>query len=649
MPQKFTPFLTSLLASIFSASAALAQTPAPQPPSPAPQNTSAPPNSAPSPNSPAAPTIQARTNLVVVDVVVTDRSGKNVHGLGKSDFAITEKGKPQQIRTFDEHAAPAQPPVPEPMPDLPPGVFTNCTPAPQTSALNILLLDTLNTPLTDQAYVRQQILKYIRTAPPGNRIAIFGLTTHLIYLQGFTSDPNLLRIAIDKKSIRPSQILDNAATGRPTEQLSDTVGSIEASSHGALAGVTARLQQFEAETSSFQVQLRTRYTLEAMNVLARYLSGLPGRKNLIWFSGSFPLSVLPDGDLIDPFAAMADMSGEFRDTASLLTRSQVAVYPVDARGLFNAPMYDASERGSSSPQAFSQQLNKFNQQTAQEHLTMRQMAEQTGGRAFVNTNGLKEAVETAISTGANFYTITYSPTDTKWDGSYRKIGLKLEGRLAQSNLSLAYRRGYYAVDPNPPVQPRRALSATGDPIPVPPSPAAMRAAMMRGAPEPTQIIFKARILPAVSASSPPEAAPDPATRTNSDPKLAHGPWRRYVVDIAAIPSQLLVSRAANGNLSGFTEFVTHCYDSNGTLISATSKLIRMNLTAENARSLLNTGIPIQQIISVPAQGEFFLRVGVHDLIGDRVGALEVPLSTIKNLPPAPSSAAPSSVPAPVNP
>ena len=72
-----------------------------------------------------------------------------------------------------------------------------------------------------------------------------------------------------------------------------------------------------------------------MNALAHYLSGFPGRKNLIWFSGSFPFSVLPNADIPDPFAVMGDLSEEFRDTTSLLTRSQVAVYPVDARGLFN--------------------------------------------------------------------------------------------------------------------------------------------------------------------------------------------------------------------------------------------------------------------------------------------------------------------------
>ncbi len=626
MPQKFTHLLTSLLASLVVASTALAQTPA-SPPSPAPPST-------PAPIPPTAPTIQTRTNLVVVDVVVTDRSGNNVHGLQRSDFAITEKGVPQQIRSFDEHSAPAHPPIPQPIPELPPGVFTNFSPAPETAALNVLLLDTLNTPLLDQSYVRQQLLKYLRSAPPGNRIAIFGLTTHLIYLQGFTSDPALLRSAIDKKSLRPSQVLDNAVTGRPTEQLSDTTASIEASSHGALADVTARLQQFEAVTQSFQVQLRARYTLDAMNVLARYLSGFPGRKNLVWFSGSFPLSVLPDGDLADPFAAMADMSDEFRDTASLLSRSQVAVYPVDARGLFNAPMYDVSERGSASPQAFSQQLNKFNQQTALEHATMRQMAEGTGGRAFLNTNGLAEAVNTAITTGANFYTITYTPSDTHWNNAFRRIGLKLQGRPAQQNLSLAYRRGYFAVDPNPP-PPRRALTAGGNAVPAPASATAMRAAMMRGAPDPTQVIFKARILPAIPASAPPEAAPDPSTRANSDPKLAHGPWRRYVVDIAAVPGQLLTARAPNGNLSGVAEFVIHCYDRDGTLITTTSKGLRLDVTADNVRKLLSSGVPVHQVISVPDRGEYFLRIGVHDLIGDHVGALEVPLSTIKTLPPPP--------------
>ena len=60
--------------------------------------------------------------------------------------------------------------------------------------------------------------------------------------------------------------------------------------------ILANLQQFEAEQQSFQLQLRARYTLDALNQLARYMSALPGRKNLIWFSGSFPVNILPDAD-----------------------------------------------------------------------------------------------------------------------------------------------------------------------------------------------------------------------------------------------------------------------------------------------------------------------------------------------------------------
>ncbi len=597
-------------------------------------------------SAPAAPppksgvTIQTRTNLVVVDVVVTDHSGKNVHGLQRSDFLLTEKGAPQQIRSFEEHSAPAQPADPPKPLDLPPGVFTNFTPAPASSALNILLLDSLNTPLQDQAYLRSQLLSYIRSAPAGNRIAIFGLTTRLILLQGFTANPQLLRSAIDKKSMRSSQILDNPTSGLPAEQLSRNIANSGADSNSDQLGTIARLQQFEAQTQSFQLQLRARYTLEAMGQLARYLSALPGRKNLIWFSGSFPLSVLPDGDLPDPFAVMGDMSGEFRDTANLLTRSQVSVYPVDARGLFNAPMYDVSEPGAryaSNPQAFGADLQKFSQQTAEEHATMLQMAEQTGGRAFINTNGLSKAVETAISTGANYYTITYSPSNTRYDGAFRRIGVKLGARLAPENLSLAYRRGYFAVDPNAPAA--RPTQVAG-PVPAspslaPPPPNVIRAAMMRGAPEPTQIIFKALVLPATPPSSAPEDNLAPDTRANPDSKLAHGPYRRYTVDTAALASQLLLVRQSNGDSTGAVEFVVNAYDADGTLITATSGSARLNVKAENLARLSGSGVPFHQVISVPASGDFYLRVGVHDLVSNRVGAVEVPISSIKGLAPAP--------------
>ena len=161
----------------------------------------------------------------------------------------------------------------------------------------------------------------------------------------------------------------------------------------------------------------------------------------------------------------------------------------------------------------------------------------------------------------------------------------------------------------------------------------MRIAMTRGAPEPTGIVLKARVLPTLPASAPSDASPDPATRVNADPKLARGPWRRFSVDVTAVAAPLLPKRAANGNFSGAAEFLIRCYDADGNIISATSNVFGLDLTADNVRRMAGSGVPFHGTISVPAKGDYFLRIGVHDLIADHVGAIEVPLATVRDLPP----------------
>src|SRR5258708_2172425 len=165
---------------------------------------------APQPSQPAAAqqpsqsgvaTLRAGIQLVVVDVVVTDKNQKPVHGLKASDFTLTEENVPQVVKHFEEHTAltPADATRFPSMPKFPPGVFTNYTPGPVNGAVNLLLLDALNTPLKDQAYVRQQLLAYLNATPPGTRIAIFGLTNQLTILQRFTSDPEVLKTVASRK------------------------------------------------------------------------------------------------------------------------------------------------------------------------------------------------------------------------------------------------------------------------------------------------------------------------------------------------------------------------------------------------------------------------------------------------------------------
>jgi len=372
-------------------------------------------------------TLHAGTRLVVVDVVVTDRNKNPVHNLKASDFRLLEDNTTQKIQHFDEHTGGAVGAEPEAAPAMPPGYFTNYSPVPAGSSINILLLDTLNTPVTDQEYVKDQIRKFLKDAKPGAPIAIFGLTTRLSLLQSFTADPELLKAAINKKNNAFSALLDNPVTGGPVEKLSDDFAVFAASSLSPQAA-TANLpaihfvQQGEALQAVDKGKLRAQYTLDAINQLGRYLAGMPGRKNLIWFSGSFPIDIMPGGPVNAPAGSFDSLEHEFRETANLLAKGQVAVYPIDARGALISQVGDVSQSGAKYDHdltAFAQDQLGFHEQTMSENSTMLRMAEETGGKAFLANNDLAGAVTQAIATGSNYYTLAYTPSDPHWNGGAR--------------------------------------------------------------------------------------------------------------------------------------------------------------------------------------------------------------------------------------
>jgi VWFA-related protein len=604
-------------------------------------------------------TLRAGTQLVVVDVVVTDKNQKLVHGLKASDFILTEENVPQVVKHFEEHTAltPADATKFPALPKFPPGIFTNYTPEPVNGAVNLLLLDALNTPLKDQSYVRQQLLAYLNATPPGTRIAIFGLTNQLTILQGFTSDPEMLKTVASRKLGKSSPLLQDSVGGNGIQNsMADDMEDM-----GDDATTIANLRQFDAQQQSFQLQLRVKYTLDAMNQLARYLSTIPGRKNLIWFSGSFPISVLPDttSTLPDPFAMVADYEKEFRDTVNLLARSQVAVYPIDARGLTNAPIFDASTSrnytGTRGTARMTQDLNKFATDTNAEHSTMSQMAEATGGHAFYNTNGLTQAVATAINDGSNFYTLTYTPANPARDGKFRRIKVQ----LARGGVNLAYRHGYYADDPDkgpPPTtngQPPQSNVADSAVTAAARSPLqTIRVAMMRGSPAPTEIIMKVAVFPV----GPPTQTEENPAPNNILAEKVHGPFRRYSVNYAIEPADITFRRAPDGKIHAAFELVIFVFNPAGVLVNRLSTELHIASSLEEIKKNVANGIQYTQQISAPAKGEYFFRIVVHDLTRDRLGAVEVATSEVKNLqpptapppPPAPSASpavAPASTPA----
>jgi len=344
----------------------------------------------------------------------------------------------------------------------------------------------------------------------------------------------------------------------------------------------------------------------------------------------YPTNILPNGDLNDPFSIVASAEADYRETANLLACSQVAVYPIDARGFVSSPLHAASspQKGyAGNPHTFAHDEAQFEQELFSEHSTMSQMAEDTGGRAFMDIDGLTTAVAQAIESGSNYYTLTYVPSEKNWNGHYRKI----EVAVAQPGVKLEYRRGYYADDPqarpHSGVQPNAesaADPATGRDTP-------MSLAPMRGGPTPTEILLKERVLPASTATE--ENIAEGNDLNPAAKSAAKGPYRRYIVDLEADPGAINFTATSDGNYTFTIDCVTFVYDRDGMPIDRVGRIVRAMLTKAKYLAILHSGVPFHQEISVPARGEFYLRTAVQDLTSGRVGAVEVPVAAVAGLAP----------------
>jgi VWFA-related protein len=553
--------------------------------------------------SPAA-TLRTDTSLLLVDVVVREKGGA-VHGIGKERFHVFEDGKEQPLVSVDEHRSASI--SPQALPPLPPNTYSNAPEYPQAAAVNVLLFDGLNTPMQAQMQTRAQMIEYLGRIAPGTPLALFTLGSQLRLVQGFTMNPGLILKAIKSPdgAARPSVILES-----PQSQIS---AANQLADIGAPAGAVAAVRQFEGDNAAFQLDVRVELTLDAMRQLGRYLSAIPGRKNLIWFSGSFPVSIDPDRSLTDPFSAMRDYAGKVQEASSLFAAARVAVYPIDARGIMNLPSSDASNRGiaggvsrTGAPSGIDETDRAMVGQTVIEHTTMQQLATHTGGYAFINTNDFEAALAQAIAHGAAYYTIAYSPGSKTSDGKYHRIKVAVD----QGAYELDYRRGYFA-------------EKSGDPSTAPPPNNLIMEAAMRGAPPATQILFEARVLP------------DDAPEIKTGPKLAAGPAgdlsaslnqpvSRYVINSLLDAHTLAFNADPKGLRRCQVEVTLVAYDRSGKRLNFADRGVALALPPDLYQRRLETGIPARMMIDLPP-GEVFLRIAVRDLIAGKIGSLEVPL------------------------
>jgi VWFA-related protein len=481
-----------------------------------------------------------------------------------------------------------------------------------------LLLDLVNTETKDEPYARAQLLKFIQEKPPGTRFAVFVLSDGLHLVQGFTDDQKQLASVLDP-----------------------------ANPHSHIPRIFLYQNNYGRNDVGMMVSVIT--------FIGRFLNGLPGRKNLLWFAGDFPLTFSPTDDV-------RSYQDEIKGTLDTLAQAQVAVYPVDIRGVVyenaHAPAGDAGGGGvtsdfrngtqsnanasaGTSGQASTAAQGTGGGGSSVSHDTQDQgysilmasyqvqdeLAKTTGGHAFHSNNGLKDLLEQVVEEGANYYTLTYSPTNKNYNGTLRSIRVK----LSNTHYQLAYRRSYYGTDIDAP-----RSNANFHVVDMPENPAprklgdSLYANMQHGAPLAHEVYFRAQIHPvgAVGLATPEQMAnlqEQPAyfrARRKNRPAKALAPVKlqSYVVDYTVIAKP--PGPGANIRPTGF-EIAAAAYDSDGRMLNGVVDNSTPTGT-QNSNGGKQEFYRAEQQIDVPV-GATSIRVAVRDVSTDRIGALEVSL------------------------
>jgi len=396
--------------------------------------------------------LKVTTRLVTLDVIATDSRGNPVRDLKPEDLQVFEEHKSQQkiehFEYFEKLKTGDAPGGSLPAARSAPNVISNQLPLDRLKIPpTVLLMDSLNTQTSNQVLGRAHMIQLLRTLPPDTPIAVFLLGSSLRILQGFTSDPALLRAALDQSIsgavIQPNPLND---LGNTSNYILDNTAGMD--TNPGLQSQLGEVQNFEKEEYSQTLDLRAKETLGAMAQIGQFLSGIPGRKNLIWVSESFPLSVAPDPESgNNPFGGIREYSEQVKMVANALTDAQVAVYPMDVRGLQAQQSLSASEninlpQTRMNGRAVANRLHVEGVDLQQSQNTMDALAQDTGGKACKNSNDLAGCVTIALKDSASYYEMSFYPQNVNWDGRFHKIVVK----TSRPGVKLSYRRGYYALD-----------------------------------------------------------------------------------------------------------------------------------------------------------------------------------------------------------
>ncbi|MFZ0773905.1 MAG: VWA domain-containing protein [Candidatus Sulfotelmatobacter sp.] len=533
--------------------------------------------------------LTARTDLVLVPVVVTDKSGKHVSGLQKEVFRIEENGSARSISVFEEtkteklaaggkHASVDG--------------YSNFVPGDgHPWRLTTIVLDMINTPWMRQLEARKQLIDYLlRTASHDEPMAIFGLNgSGLHQLHPFTTDTKVLIEALRKLKLSLS-----AEEGTQTpEQFTDDPSEEQQASDEEMLMSDFMQDLSDTLTANYQ-RVATRETLVAMTQLTHALQAIPGRKTLTWASAGFPFTI----DDPQSFARQGDdLFGEYQEAWRGLNSANIAVYPVDLNALdFSTRNLPSANSGVSSTQlnniqgknglksALRLPYDKFLQQ----QMTLHAFADATGGRACVTVNELEKCFAEAVDDSRDYYLLGYYLGDDRRPG-WRKLKVNVAG----DGLRVRYRSGFY-------VTPKMEESAN-----------VRRKALADALASPVQytgLRLTARLLPPSTDIAPPASGA--------------GNKRSAEFMLGVMGSSIMIDREKGNAID--LEVITLAFDNNRKSVATTSQAIATGLKPERVQHILQTGIGVPEKLDL-TPGKYEVKFAVRDNFTGMLGTVSVPI------------------------
>jgi VWFA-related protein len=404
---------------------------------------------------PPATTFKGQSNLVLIPTVVHDKSGAHIPSLTKDDFAVTSDGDKRTISVFEE-VRPGNQRIQRP--PAQPGQFTNIVNGQlQPGRVTIIALDTVSTAALRQATAREHLIKVLAdTIQPDSMIAVLLITTTgTQVIHDFTADPHILLQSL--KAVIAHKGIAHPAT-MDLDQQSPTYGG-KTTAMGADA-VDPRTQQilisrfwrgeFQKRSLALERKVAAYYELDALDQIGHAMSGLPGRKSLIWVGDPFPFTLYDNAIGQDPpdlksvggriqsppqpnLQQFLSMLPVYQRVWKSLNDANIAIYAIDMRGLTTS-VVSASEEYKIPNDVVRERWSQWDSQD-----TYRIFADVTGGKSYTNTNDFDKAYRDSMNDTAAYYLVGYY-IDRKKD----KVGWHdLAVKVNRPGADVRSRRGFY--------------------------------------------------------------------------------------------------------------------------------------------------------------------------------------------------------------